>query len=164
MKIRYGFVTNSSSSSFVLVFHSKSTMDKELREANPQFSDKYLDILSEDLHCSSPSSYYDIIEYAKKYYKFIAELDVENDISSLHKMSHNEFLEWKKENEQLYNELVRDRINTNVLNISFGLGGKDTNDYIVRVDYSDNDGPDMSTMEHHVLPYIAQTVVVFNNH
>lgn len=168
MKVRYGFVTNSSSSSFVIAFKDKNAIAEDVEHifANCPCDFSIGAMTSEE-----------IVEHAK------ANLlrDIERDhitIKELRKKLREEFSmtarriyyyntrkfytegrEYLESDE--YKKLANDYIESEMAKVLKQLEGKD---YVVYTSFSDNDGCIGSYMEHDVMPRAKNTICSFSHH
>jgi len=137
MKVRNGFVSNSSSSSFILVFDKKPETKEELASLMGDCSassygdsfmsaDMVVDIAFNDISCSSEAS----------------KQDIQNELSNHHYKWTNlswgtpEYKKWQEEEEERIAKLTEQYIKSRK--------GK----YITIVSYADEDGSIGSMMEH----------------
>ena len=149
MKIRYGFVTNSSSSSFILNFKSKHQVMEELlkdgatRDMAAAINNRILlygiKLSKKELEQQLRTGYTTEAEYST-FFRSLRDGGKWEDSS----LTEQELAE------------VEAKVKADMEKVKDGT-------YTVLLDVSDHD-EEGSTLEHHVLPQAAALVTCFNNH
>lgn len=146
MKIRLGFVTNSSSSSFILGFKNKKAITVSL---SSKLSGDYLKDIRRSVMKNIKSAgeileeYREII-YSTAYYEvFFAK---ERSLRAVR--SKQNIYEWEKEHKDMFEKLVADRVNDKVEALKKKMEGLTV---FSVVDYGDEDDFG-SEMEHYLVP------------
>lgn len=154
MKIRKGFVTNSSSSSFILGFTSEKNIKKELEAEDLK---EYFDEVLKDVTGVGTIKLTkdEVLEgYAEEiYYDTLWELEDRLDVPYDKKF---EFRETKEFQEKL-NKAITDKVSE----LEEDMQGYSV---FVEINYSDNDGLMYSTLEHHVVPNMNCCLAVISHH
>lgn len=152
MKVRSDFVTNSSSSSFILGFTNEDNIQNELQEG---FNSWELDYL--------PTVYYDVMS-AKRLTKeeVLARFYYELEWNAAFAVAQNKGIdlwskwEWKHTDEA--KSLIRERIDQIISDRQHMF---DKFSVFVEVEYSDHD---YSELEHEVMPSHKSCMIRFNHH
>lgn len=154
MKIRKGFVTNSSSSSFILGFTSEENIKKELEAEDLK---EYFDEVLKDVTGVGTIKLTkdEVLEgYAEEiYYDTLWELEDRLDVPYDKKF---EFRETKEFQEKL-NKAITDRVSE----LEEDMQGYSV---FVEINYSDNDGFRYSNLEHYVVPNMKCCLAVISHH
>lgn len=152
MKIRKGFVTNSSSSSFILGFTSEENIKKELETEDLK---EYFDEVLEDVMRATKLTKDEILErYSKEIY-YGTRWDLENRLDVPYGKRF-EIRETKEFQEKL-NKAITDRVSE----LEEDMQGYSV---FVEINYSDNDGLRYSTLEHHVAPNMNCCLATISHH
>lgn len=152
MKIRKGFVTNSSSSSFILGFTSEENIKKELEAEDLK---EYFDEVLEDVMRATKLTKDEVLEgYSKEiYYDTLWELEDRLDVPYDKKFEIRE----TKEFQEKLNKAITDRVSE----LEEDMKGYSV---FVEINYSDNDGLMYSTLEHHVAPNMNCCLAAISHH
>ena len=153
MKIRKGFVTNSSSSSFILGFKSEESIKEELQKEN--LEEEYFEEILRDVTEATRLDKEDILQgYSEEiYYQTLWE--IEDSLYVPYSMKF-EMRETKEFQEKL-NKAITDRTSE----LEQAMEGCSV---FVEINYSDNDGLMYSTLEHHVVPNMNCCLAVISHH
>lgn len=152
MKIRKGFVTNSSSSSFILGFTSEENIKKELEAEDLK---EYFDEVLEDVMRATKLTKDEAFEgYSKEiYYDTLWDLEYRLDVPYDKKFEIRE----TKEFQNKLNKAITDRVSE----LEEDMQGYSV---FVEINYSDEDGLRYSTLEHHIAPNMNCCLAVISHH
>lgn len=153
MKIRKGFVTNSSSSSFILGFKSEESIKEELQKEN--LEEEYFEEILRDVTEAAKLDREDVLEgYSEEiYYQILWEIE-----DSLY-VPYSKKLEIRKMEE--FQEKLNKAITDRVSELEEDMQGYSV---FVEINYSDNDGLRYSTLEHHVAPNMNCCLAAISHH
>ena len=159
MKIRTDFVTNSSSSSFVLAFTDEDSISNELLKTFDEDTMEYFSIVYQDIKDTEPLTKEEIIHKMREYHFWYIKYDMYMRYFSTTKRRGETPLN-RREWDALPSsqKAIQNEIDKTIKEFEEKIRGKD---YIVEISYSDHDN---SELEHGIMPHSPSCVMIFNNH
>lgn len=156
MKFRSDFVTNSSSSSFILGFTSKDKIEEELLEGAT--SDLLKDVVLKDVLEAEQFDWKEVKKRIRKEMKYTAIWEIEELYMKRTGCEYKDALnyadtdEGKREVEQYID---------NIINNAFQKISVNKKCVFIEISYSDDYNGEL---EHNIMPYISTNIITFNHH
>lgn len=152
-KIRNGFVTNSSSSSFILGFKDKDSIAKTLADNN---TCGYFETIYQDCLEAEKMDIETMLNNCRESIYWDAFYDLEYELEN--RMNWDEIFEFTKTDE--FKKLVEEETDKRINELRKDAEGKSI---FVEVEYEDH-SLSGSELEHDIVPYLDCCLEVFSNH
>lgn len=159
MKIRCDYVTNSSSSSFIVGFKSENDIDSQLKESMVKCDSiyRYNDVLRDIKNHKITK------EYALEIFKDEVRWDVEFYLEDSYEDKlggYTNFVKWikKKENKKEFDDAVNSKVDELYKRFKEKI---DDYEYLAEVEYDDHTDGDL---EHEIMPHLDCTIKRFSHH
>lgn len=165
MKIRTDFVTNSSSSSFLLTFKDESSIFNTLKEQFPNVKnswsageDGYLAQLLDEIS-NAPRLTKEEVKKLVMYESYGVEWKLENKLRKEKGMTYAEVRDFMRteEGKGVLNEMLEEEADRVIKAIG-------DNDIVVEVEHGDGGEGEDGVLEHDILPILKCTVARFSHH
>ena len=156
MKIRTDYVTNSSSSSFILGFTNEDNIYDELISGFPKWAENYFLTVNRDVQSEKRLTKDEVIAKARKELRWDAEWNVRDKYQRKHRCSYS--AAWDYTETDAGRSEVEAKIEQYINNIIEDMDGKSV---FVEVEYDDHCNGEL---EHEIMPKVESTIVRFSHH
>ena len=156
MKIRTDYVTNSSSSSFILGFKSEDDIAKVLAD---DYCGGYFETIYKDCKEAEKMNMDEMLATAGEEMEWNVRFDIEYESEISRKMSWDKRHEWTKTKE--FEDMVEKEIHRRLDEIK-SKAEKNSNQIFVDVSYADECGD--GELEHDIVPYLDCCLRRFSHH
>lgn len=152
MKIRSDFVTNSSSSSFILGFKNRSEIKEILEKEIPDYYSAHREELLEEIAKCIQSKEEILLEYREDvYWSCLWELEEELGCR----------YSYETREQPWFKEKLQNKINQRASKLEKDLEDKEI---IVSVEHGDGGSGEDGILEHEILPYLSCTFARISHH
>ena len=157
MKFRCDFVTNSSSSSFILAFSSEEKISSDIRQKLAWLeNNEYFNAVYNDCMNAEKMNFEQMLETARREMKWIVRFDIKEQAED-NSMNYRDVIAWSKSPE--FEECVSKEIEQRLTSIKNTANG---NSVFVRLSYSNNNGD--GELEHFIVPSLDCCIASFSHH
>lgn len=157
MKVRNDFVTNSSSSSFILGFSDEKNIRSELLDGFPEWAvSGFFGRVLTDVESAEKFDKDEVCKRIREEMFWTAEYEVEEYLRRRKNMSYSDAMDYVRteEGKKMVEKYLDDIIENKKMQI-------DENSIFVEVEYSDHCN---SELEHEIMPIVASTIVRISHH
>lgn len=159
MKIRNDFVTNSSSSSFILAFKDEDSVLGELESECKGVERKYFDQLREDVLKAHRYTKDIILDDYKDGAEWEAMYEAREYAEKVLNMNYSEAWSFGKSEDG--QKMAKEIMEKKIRDLDNKIGDKKV---IVEVEYGDGGYGEDGVLEHDIVPYLPSCMATINNH